>query len=96
MKRRRCASWGRRSSRSRRSAPSEFPKLNPRRFFRLTFLRALCVLRGEPNFPNRESTPRFRERYANHRGVLLSGRNRVKASDSSHVADLPLVGQPIG
>ena len=34
------------------------------------------------------------ERYANHRGVLLRGRNCVKASDSSHVADLPLVGQP--
>jgi len=37
-----------------------------------------------------------RERYANHGGVLLRGRNRVKACDSSHVADLPLVGQPIG
>ena len=36
----------------------------------------------------------FGERYANHRGVLLRGRNCVKASDSSHVADLPLVGQP--
>jgi Transposase len=47
--------------------------------------------------PDSEATRRIQsERYANHRGVLLRERNRVKASDSSHVADLPLVGQPIG
>jgi len=49
----------------------------------MSFFLVLSVLYG------------FRERYANHRGVLLSGRNRVNASDSNHVADLPLVGQPI-
>ena len=35
---------------------------------------------------------KYGERYVNHRGVLLRGRNCVKASDSSHVTDLPLVG----
>jgi hypothetical protein len=54
-------------------------------------------------FPKRQFTDReigitfmfLCERYANHRGGLLRGRNCAEAGDSSHVMDLPLVGQPI-
>jgi hypothetical protein len=41
------------------------------------------------------STWQGRERYANRRGMLLRGRNWVEACNSSHVTNLPLVGQPI-